>query len=106
MGHWHPTVTLDAPVSLFSIPSPPVLGGNHRIGEAGEGDMGGAERGGRNEGYAAYAIQMSADIAVGIDNGLVATQLDNLSDDDNVFADIRVEVGAGNAGVGGGLHFR
>jgi hypothetical protein len=53
---------------------------------------------------AAYAIQVGGDVAVGVDDGLLAPQLDDFADDYHTFAHIRVEVWAGDARVGDCLH--
>lgn len=49
-------------------------------------------------GGAAYAIQVGRDVAVGIDERLLSSQLDDFADDNNISAHVRIEVGAGDAG--------
>ena len=45
-----------------------------------------------------YAIQMRRDATVGINSGLFTAKLGDLADDYDILADVRVEIGAGNAG--------
>jgi hypothetical protein len=47
---------------------------------------------------------MSRDIAVGVDDSLVAPQLDNLPDDHDIAADIVVQIWSGDAGGRSSLH--
>ena len=61
-----------------------------------DGDEGGAGR--------AYAIQIGCDVAIGIDGGLLAAELDDLANDNDILAHVRVEVDAGDARAGDGLH--
>ena len=48
---------------------------------------------------------MRRDATVSVNSGLFAAKLGNLADDYDILADVRVEIGAGNAGGRCCLHF-
>lgn len=43
-----------------------------------------------------YTIQIGSNVPIGIDNRTFTAELDDLPDDDDIFADVRVEIPAGN----------
>lgn len=51
-----------------------------------------------------YAVQMSGNIAVSIDDGCVSAQLDDFADNHDIAADIVVQILAVDAGGGRVLH--
>lgn len=53
-----------------------------------------------------YAIQVGGDGAVGVDDGLLAAQLDKLPDDGHVPADVVFEIGRGGTGCRVVVHSR
>lgn len=59
---------------------------------------------GEGGGEVPYTVQVGRNVPVGVNNGLVAAELDDLAHDNDMLADVRVEIGAGNARRGGALH--
>lgn len=59
---------------------------------------------GREGGEVPYTVQVRRNVPVGVNDGLVPAELDDLAHDNDMLADVRVEVGAGNARRGSALH--
>lgn len=58
----------------------------------------------RGRGEVSYTVQVGRNVPVGVNDGLVTAELDDLAHDNDMLADVRVEVGAGDARRGGALH--
>ena len=56
------------------------------------------------DGEVGVAVEVGRDVAVGVEEGLVAAQLEDLAHDHDVLADVAVEVGRRDAGGGCRLH--
>jgi len=53
---------------------------------------------------ASYTVQVGRNVPVGVNDGLVTTELDDLAHDNDMLADVRVEIGASDARGGCALH--
>jgi uncharacterized membrane protein len=51
-----------------------------------------------------YAVENSIDLAIGVENGSLASELSDLADNDDVLTDVGVEQSGGDAGCRYGLH--